>query len=108
MIGPTCQIEQIRIGELLGVAVRSPQQQDEQLLWSDASARKLYFIRNTTERHLNGGLVPQQLLRSGGNRLGILAETSKLCWMLQQNYHSVRDGSGHVKDPCMEEKYAVR
>ena len=91
VIGTTPQVKPIRISELLGVAVRSAQQQDEQLLGPDPPACKLYLLENAADRYLNGGLVAQQLLDGGSNRLGLLAQTSELFGMLQQDeQHDVR------------------
>jgi hypothetical protein len=108
VIGTTPQVKPIRISELLGVAVRSAQQQDEQLLGPDPPACELYLLENAADRYLNGGLVAQQLLDGGSNRLGLLAQTSELFRMLQQGEHSIRDGSRHVPRACMKEKHTVR
>src|SRR5215471_265760 len=108
MIGATHQVEPIRISELLGVAVRSAQQQDQQLLWPDPPARELYLLRNTPDRHLNRGIIAQQLLRSRSDRPRVLAETSELFRMLQQGDYSIVDGGSHVPDSCMNETHAVR
>lgn len=91
MIGATHQVETIGVGELFRVAVRRAQQQDKQLLWPNPPVRQFYLFRNAAERHLDGSFVAQQLLYGGGNGLGILAETSKLFWMLQQSYDGVRN-----------------
>src|SRR5882724_13702406 len=108
MIGATRQVEPIRIGELLGVAVRSAQQKDQQLLWPDPPAGELYLLRNTPDRHLNRGIIAQQLLRSRSDRLRVLPETSELFRMSQQGDHSIVDGSSHVPGSCMNETHAVR
>jgi hypothetical protein len=45
-IRATRQVEPIRIGELLRVAVRSAQQQEKKLLWPDPPASELNLFGN--------------------------------------------------------------
>ena len=95
-IGVTRQVKPIRIGELRGVAVRSAQQQDEELLWADSAAGKFNLLWNTAGHHLKGRLVTQQLFDSDISRLRLRAEASELFWMLEQDGDGVCDRGRHV------------
>jgi hypothetical protein len=82
-IWATCEVEPIGIGELLRIAIRRSEQEEEQLPRSDLSVAEFQLLWNAANRHLHRGLKALKLLDSEGEQSGVIAQAGEFLRMRQ-------------------------
>jgi hypothetical protein len=78
------EVEPIRVGKLLRIAIRRAGHEVHALALADPLAADLQVVRRNAHDRLRPSVVPQQLLYCNGEERRIIAEESALVRMVQQ------------------------